>query len=272
MNLYRGEGNLPDLMLPGCEGTLPFPIKFGYQVIGEIVEAPDGSPWEVGRHVFCAFPHQERFHLDPSSGLAQPVPADIDLRSAMFAGMFGVALNASKDGPVRPGDVVAISGLGLIGQFQAHLARKAAGKLVLVEPNPERRKRAEWIGADAIVAPDEAPAAIEELAEGRGVDFFFEASGAPPALQLALDTTGVAGTIVPIAWYGTRTVSLRLSGIPPQTAAHHQQPCLCDDLRRASRMGRRARRGRAWTTPARSISIRSSRTSFRSIELPRRIR
>ncbi len=31
MNLYRGEGNLPDLLLPTARGTLPFPIKFAYR-------------------------------------------------------------------------------------------------------------------------------------------------------------------------------------------------------------------------------------------------
>ena len=43
MTLYRGEGNLPSLLLPTCAGELPFPFKFGYQVVGEVETAGERS-------------------------------------------------------------------------------------------------------------------------------------------------------------------------------------------------------------------------------------
>src|SRR3546814_12834455 len=48
MNVYRGEGNLPSVPLPTMAGTLPFPIKFGYQVVGR-VEAARSEERRVGK-------------------------------------------------------------------------------------------------------------------------------------------------------------------------------------------------------------------------------
>jgi threonine dehydrogenase-like Zn-dependent dehydrogenase len=140
-----------------------------------------------------------------------PVPDGLPDERAAFANLFCVAYNAHLDVPVRVGDVVAVSGLGVIGTFAAHLARLTAGRLVLVDPLPERRARAAWLGADAVVAPEEAVEAIESLSDGRGADVYIEASGATSALQGAVDATGNEGTITVISYYGSRAATLRLS-------------------------------------------------------------
>ncbi|MBX6343318.1 MAG: zinc-binding dehydrogenase, partial [Thermomicrobiaceae bacterium] len=56
------------------------------------------------------------------------------------------------------------------------------------------------------------PAAIRERTEGRGADVAVEASGAPAALQQALDSVAVQGTVVVASWYGTKPVPLALGG------------------------------------------------------------
>jgi threonine dehydrogenase-like Zn-dependent dehydrogenase len=113
--------------------------------------------------------------------------------------------------PVRVGECVAVSGLGIVGSFCAQLARKTAHRLLLVDPAPKRRELATWIGADAVVAPEDVAEAVAELTDGRGMDVFVEASGAPTALQTALRSIAVEGTIAAVAWYGTREVPLVLT-------------------------------------------------------------
>jgi threonine dehydrogenase-like Zn-dependent dehydrogenase len=125
--------------------------------------------------------------------------------------MHNIALQTHLQRPVRPGEVVAVSGLGLIGDFAAALARRTAGKLILIDPLPFRRDKAAWIGADAVVGPEDAEEAIRSLSGGRGADYFIETSGAPPALQTAINNTAVLGTVAVAAWYGTRPVTLSLS-------------------------------------------------------------
>lgn len=207
--LYKGEGNLPNLLLPTARGNLPFPVKFAYQTVGEVVEAGTGSGFALGDKVFAGHPHQDLFTV--SGAMCNFIPDDVDILRAQFAGMFGVAHQVHLQCPIRPGEVVAVSGLGLIGQFAAFLARLSAGRLVLIDPLPLRREQSAWIGADAVVGPEDATAAIAALSENRGVDKFIETSGAPPALQTAILNTATLGTIAVPAWYGTRPVQLSLS-------------------------------------------------------------
>lgn len=210
MNLYRGEANLPDLLLPTASGTLPFPIKFGYQQIGEVEEAGPGSGYKPGDHVWCLYPHQDRFVMPDA--LAILIPADLEPSRAAFGSNLTIALNALMTTPVVVGDCVAISGMGIIGSFLGSLARRNASRLVLIDSDASRRERAAgWIGADRVVAPEQAQETITELTSGRGVDIFFEASGAPAALQTAIDNTAAEGTITALSWYGSRAVELRLS-------------------------------------------------------------
>ena len=211
MNVYHGTAGSADAVdLPTTGGTYPFPLKFGYQIVGEVEEAGDESGFSVGDRVFAYHPHQERFTIGGKSGFVFPVLGDASAEQAAFTNLFSVAYTALLDTPVRIGDVVVVSGLGVIGSFLAHLCREHAGKLILVDPMPHRRERAAWIGADAVVSPDDAAAAIDELSAGRGNDLWFEASGAPPALQSAIDNTGQEGTITVLSFYGNKPVTLQL--------------------------------------------------------------
>lgn len=234
MLLYRGEGNLPGLeLLPTAEGTLPFPIKFGYQQIGVVEQVGPGASHKAGDLVWCVYPHQDRFVLPDY--FATPIPADLAPARAAFGSNLTISLNAILTTPTLVGDCVAVSGLGIIGSFLGSLVRRNASKLVLIDNDAERRDLAKkWIDADRIVAPEEAADAIGELTGGQGVDLFYEASGAPAALQSAVDNTAQEGTITALSWYGTRKVELRLSpefhlrrhkivstgpGVPPQLSA-----------------------------------------------------
>lgn len=210
--VYRGQ--LPaedDLGLETCAGSFGFPVKYAYQVVGEVVEAGEAAGLRPGELVFCRHPHQSLFTLESSGFLVSAVPLDMSPERAVFVNLLEVALNATLDVPVRFGDVVVVYGQGVVGSFCAQLARRTAAKVVVVDPIEGRRRRALGLGADAAVAPEEAGEAIEELTEGRGADVCIEASGAPPALQAAIDVTGQEGTIVAVSFFGSRLVPLLLS-------------------------------------------------------------
>jgi 2-desacetyl-2-hydroxyethyl bacteriochlorophyllide A dehydrogenase len=211
MNLFRGEGNLPGLLVPKATGTLPFPVKFAYQTVGRLEIAGNQSGYQKGDMVFAVHPHQERFTISANPLLVHRLPPAVDPVKAVFLNMFTVGVHCHLEVPVRIGDCVAVSGLGLVGAFSGYLARFIAGKLILIDPLNSRRERAAWIKADAVVHPEDALSAVMELSGGRGADIFIESSGAPPALQTAIACTGAQGTIVVSSWYGTREVRLSLS-------------------------------------------------------------
>src|SRR3546814_13305466 len=134
--------------------------------------------------------------------------------------MCTVALRTVHEAPIRVGEVVALSGLGIIGSLTAHLVRKSAGKLILIDPAAERRARSAWMGADAVVEPSEVASVVAELRQGRGVDTFIETSGAPPALQTAITNTGARGSGIGPWWDGTRHTSTTLPSSFPHTPTH----------------------------------------------------
>jgi 2-desacetyl-2-hydroxyethyl bacteriochlorophyllide A dehydrogenase len=210
MSMYRGEASSPaEVELPMGAGTFPFPLKYGYQVVGRVEAAGVNSGREVGQLVFANHPHQERFTLP--ADLTFVIPEGLDPRRATFANLLTVALNGLLDVPIRIGDVVAVSGLGIVGSFAAILARRTADRLILIDPISNRRDLARSVDADAIVDPDDAHDAIQELSEGRGADIFIEASGAPAALQGAINETGVEGTILVLSYYANRKPTLSLA-------------------------------------------------------------
>jgi threonine dehydrogenase-like Zn-dependent dehydrogenase len=129
----------------------------------------------------------------------------------MFLNLAEVAVNALLDEPVRVGDVAVVFGQGVVGLFLAQLARRTAGRLLVVDPIPARRRLGRSLGADAAVEPGEIEAAVRAVSQGRGADVVFEASGAPGALQQAIRVTGRGGTIVVASFYGDRPVEVVLS-------------------------------------------------------------
>jgi alcohol dehydrogenase len=100
----------------------------------------------------------------------------------------GAVLNTAR---VRPGDSVAVFGLGGVGLAAVMGAAVAgAGELVAVDPIEFKRELALELGATAALHPDE----VGELRVG----YAFEAAGHPAVLQAAYAATARGGTTVAI--------------------------------------------------------------------------
>ena len=105
----------------------------------------------------------------------------------------GTIFNACK---VTPGESVAVVGCGGIGLATVNAAKIAgAGRIIAIDPIPEKRALAQKLGATDVVDPGEDGAAktIIELTRG-GVDHAIEAVGRPASAQLAVDVLRRGGT------------------------------------------------------------------------------
>ncbi len=212
MLVYRGDLPADDeLGLETCAGSFGFPVKYAYQILGEVEAVGEGVPFAPGDRVFCRHPHQERFTMRYVDWLIFKVPDGLAPDRTIFANLLDVALNCNLDVPIRHGDVVVVYGQGVVGSMCAQLARRTAGRIVVVDPAANRREFALTWGADAAVDPDGALDAVLELSDGRGADVAIEASGSPPALQSAIVATGQEGTITAVSFFGNRTVPLILA-------------------------------------------------------------
>jgi NADPH:quinone reductase-like Zn-dependent oxidoreductase len=181
---------------PHMGGDFPFPVKYGYAVVGE-VEA--GPPHLHGRTVFALHPHQDEFALP--IGAVTPVPKNIPAQRAVLGANMETALNALWDGAPQPADRIAVVGGGVVGLLIARLCTRLPGtEVTVVDVAPARAGLARALGASF-----ETP----EKAAGE-CDLVFHASGNGAGLSTALRLAGEEATIVELSWYGNGDVAVPL--------------------------------------------------------------
>jgi threonine dehydrogenase-like Zn-dependent dehydrogenase len=106
---------------------------------------------------------------------------------------------------MRPGDSVAVLGLGPVGLCAVQVARAAgAAQVIAVDSVEDRLHMAETLGADPVHLDDDPGRAVKRATEGRGVDLSVEAVGHPSALDMACRMARKAGTVSVIGVYAER--------------------------------------------------------------------
>jgi predicted dehydrogenase len=173
----------------------------GYSGAGVVVEKhPSVTDLEVGDRV--AYGGEGTGHGEAvlaGRNLVARVPDDVPFEHACFATLGSIALNAVRIAQVGLGDVVAVIGLGLVGQLVAQLVRLQGGVAVGVDLKPERVALARELGAAAAAEGGAAAAAsVGALTGGRGADCVVVAAAAKsaaPCLQ-ALELCRDRGRIV----------------------------------------------------------------------------
>jgi 2-desacetyl-2-hydroxyethyl bacteriochlorophyllide A dehydrogenase len=135
------------------------------------------------------------------------VPEGMSDDAALFAGdVMGTGYHAVVEAGVRPGDVVAVLGLGPVGLCAAQVAKASgAARVIAVDTVADRLEVARGFGVDAVHLTEEDPrGAVNAASEGRGADVCVDAVGHPEVLELAARITRKAGTISAIGVYAER--------------------------------------------------------------------
>jgi len=216
MLVYRGEfpqDISTDSSIPELASQFTYPLKYGYCLVGEILEVGKGvdRSW-IGRRVFVFHPHQSLFLARPSELI--PVPEDLSDEQAVLLPNTETAVNFVMDGKPVIGERVLVLGQGVVGLLTAALlARFPLECLVTVDRFPLRRNASRQVGAHLSLDPLE-----ENLADKlnailpAGADLAYELSGSPQALDMAIGFTGFEGRVVMGSWYGSKRSNLDLGG------------------------------------------------------------
>ena len=135
-----------------------------------------------------------------------PVPETMSAGIAAMIEPAAVAVHTIELAQIKPGDTVAIFGLGVVGMLTLQMARISGATQVLgIDVLEYRVNAAKKFGADAsCLAPAgnflEGGAAslnwIQEQTKGRGVDVGIDCTNSSDGLGLACATTRPAGTVV----------------------------------------------------------------------------
>jgi 2-desacetyl-2-hydroxyethyl bacteriochlorophyllide A dehydrogenase len=134
----------------------------------------------------------------------RPVPEGVSDDVALFAGdVMGTGYHAVSEGGVKPGDSVAVLGLGPVGLCAVQIALAAGARPVFaIDTVEDRLAVARQFGATAVHLTEQSPRdEIRSATGGRGVDTAIDAVGHPDALDTAIRLARKAGTVVAIGVY-----------------------------------------------------------------------
>ena len=178
-------------------GDFPFPVRYGYSVVGRIT-AGNGA----GTRVFCLHPHQTRFRV--AADWVVPIPDDVPSERAILAANMETALNAIWDAKLRPGQRCLVVGAGMVGSLiTCLLSRRADVSVLLTDVATETGALSNDLNV-RFCTPDDVPKGAFDVA--------FHCAAAESGLQTAIDSLAFEGRVIELSWYGDRPVAVRLGG------------------------------------------------------------
>ena len=173
----------------------------GYSGAGVIVEKGTGvHDLQIGQRV--AYGGEGTGHgetINVGRNLIARVPDNVSFQNACFTTLGAIAMNAVRLSEINVGDVVAVIGLGLVGQLTAQLVRCQGGVVIAIDLDKKRVDLAKEMGADhGIVASDMSIAEVKALTSGRGADCVIvaAASKSPKPLQDGIVMSRDRGRVV----------------------------------------------------------------------------
>jgi threonine dehydrogenase-like Zn-dependent dehydrogenase len=158
-----------------------------------------GIEYDGGWAEFVAVPHETLVRVP------EQVPLDV---AAILCDAVATPFNAVLDtGDLRPGEKVAVFGIGGLGTHGLMLARLGGASFIAaVDPSPAARDRAKRLGADITIDPttQKASQAIREATGGEGVDLAIDFVGANAVLKEAVASLAIDGRAMIVGVSGER--------------------------------------------------------------------
>jgi threonine dehydrogenase-like Zn-dependent dehydrogenase len=219
MLVYRGQfpQSIPiDATIPGMAKAFSYPLKYGYCLVGRVVETGPGvsSDWQ-GRLVFAFHPHQS--HIIASADSLNLLPLEIPPEDAIYLANMETAINLVMDAAPLIGEHVVVLGQGVVGLLTAALLSQVPlGNLLTIDQIVERRRMSLEVGSRHSIDPGDSDTlrSIMDADEShsQGFDLIFELTGSPSALDLAIELAGFDSRIVIGSWYGEKRAPVDLGG------------------------------------------------------------
>jgi 2-desacetyl-2-hydroxyethyl bacteriochlorophyllide A dehydrogenase len=176
-----------------------FPMTIvGYANIGTVIEAGSDTGVKPGDRVYTMANHASIARFDARQLLCVPVPEELSDEEAVFARLATVSMTTLITTFARPGDGVAVVGLGLVGNLAAQVFQASGMMVNAFDLSPRRRELAGQTGVESVQGAD----AMDRFAQAHRL--VIEATGSAQALASAIELAAPGGEIVMIGapWGG----------------------------------------------------------------------
>lgn len=191
------------------QGQLERSTPVGYSCSGIVIQVGEGvTDIRPGDRIACAgagiATHAE-IVLVPRN-LAVKVPDRCSLKEAASVTLGAIAMQGVRRAELQLGEIVAVIGLGLLGQITIQLLKTAGCKVVGVDVDTRRVEMARQLGADFAFDPTEVDIRNEicHLTGDHGVDktIITAASTSNEVVQQAMEITRRKGKVVVVGAVG----------------------------------------------------------------------
>ncbi|MBN8712203.1 MAG: zinc-binding alcohol dehydrogenase [Verrucomicrobia bacterium] len=189
--------------LSGGETWFPLPGTPGYVGVGEVLAVGDQvTKVAIGDKALTYGPHAGVYAvdtLDRHTGMCLKLDANsprLDL--VPFTRTATIPFTAIRVSEIELGDWVVVTGLGLIGNFAAQLARLQGANVIGVDVSASRRETASRCGIEHTVDSSD-PAwkdAVRQLAGSRGVTTLIDATGLSAVIADAAELVASYGEAI----------------------------------------------------------------------------
>ena len=173
------------------------PEQIGYNVVGVVEEVGrDVRRFQPGDRVFATVGHASRAVVAENQLIA--IPDAVDDESACFAYLPTLGTHALRLAGYQPGEFVAISGQGIIGQVNGLMARLYGARTIAIDVSDDRLALAKAAGAHLTLNPrtDDLPAAIADFCGQAGLDIVIDTASSWRSLSQGLDLVRAQGRVV----------------------------------------------------------------------------
>lgn len=207
-------------------GKIPvsYPLIVGHEVVGEVVSAPDQSPFAEGDRIlvdpgvacgWCAMCLAGRSNICLNGGLLGrdvdgvfteyvvapfsrlvAVPPTIGDTESGLLQVLGTCVHAVKRLNTFPGQVAAVIGLGVSGQLISQLLTLQGVKVVGITRSEWKRELAAGTGAVATTDPTGATEVLAEITGGLGPAVVVEAVGTEQTLAQSISLAATGGEVI----------------------------------------------------------------------------
>lgn len=188
------------------------PVRLGHEVVGRVTAVGDAAErWRVGDVVTGltggGFATRALFDADALA----PVPPGVAPELALGEPLAVLEEAISRAG-IRPGDRVAIVGLGFMGLGLVQLAaQRLPGLLVGIDSRPGNDAHARQLGADEVHRSDALPVEFTEPGDrDHRFNVVIEAAGTTDALEVCARIVRPYGTVCIVGYHHSADAPLDL--------------------------------------------------------------
>jgi 2-desacetyl-2-hydroxyethyl bacteriochlorophyllide A dehydrogenase len=224
-NPMRGKTHDPDLQLFKPGSSQPwYPRSSGYEEVGRVIEISEqGEDLQIGDVVFGTWQHFSTKIMDAQTAARQKLLPGLEPIQGIFSQIGAIALNGVLDAQINVGEVVAIFGLGTVGQIAVQLAKLSGAEVIAVDLHPHRLEMAARMGADLLInASEGSPAEAIKTHTSIGADVCLEMTGSPAALHEAIRAAAYNAKVITLGFFQDEAQGLYLG-----EEFHHNRIQIC---------------------------------------------